>query len=50
MNQVSITRCGRANVMIRRTVVQVNGRCSCWAIIMWYSEFHAAISMLMPSP
>ena len=35
MNQASITRCGRANAMMRLTVAQVNGRRSSWAIIMW---------------
>jgi hypothetical protein len=47
MNQVSITRCGRANARMRRTVAHENGRCSCWATIRLYSELHAAISMLM---
>ena len=44
---ISWARCGRAKARMRLTVCHEKGRLSCWAIIAWYIEFHAAISMLM---
>ncbi len=43
----SCARWGVAKARMRFTVSHENGRLSCWAIIAWYIEFHAAISMLI---